>query len=251
VKSNLKGFILGPKDESFFSYLHQVKIASLFQINRDVYGYEKFRNVYERVATLERVGLLTQACHVALPKQKLVTLSRKGFDEFVSTGDERVVELRSDSIAHDVKLVDIRQRLLNSEKVIEYFTENTLQTWPERLHSEELRPFVEDRCDAAIKARFPTGEVFLAVEYEASRKFATRIRETIGKYYNTEEIPAVLYVCADENILQAHMQEEKRNFSKYDPRIYYKTIENFFHDQTLAFRNREGETLRLGRKIGE
>ena len=251
MKSNLRGFILGAKDETFFGYLHQVKIATLLQINRDIYGYEKFRNMYERIATLERVGLLTQACHVALPKQKLVTLSRKGFDEFVSTGSERVVELRSDSIAHDVKLVDIRHRLLGSEKVIEYHTENTLQTWPECLRSNELRPYVEARCDAAIKARFPTGEVFLAVEYEASRKFSSRIGEAIGKYYNTEEIPAVLYVCADEDILRAHMQEEKRNFSKYDPRIYYKTLENFFHDQTLAFKNRDGETLRLGRKIGE
>ncbi len=251
MKSNLKGFWLRNKDEKFFGYLHRVKIATLLQINRDVYDFDKFRNVYQRIATLEKAGLLTQTSHVAFPKQKLITLSRKGFDEFVSTGDERIVELRSDSIAHDVKLVDIRHRFLNSDKVIEYHTENTLQTWLECLNSKELRPYVEARCDAAIKARFPTGEVFLAVEYEASQKFASRIREAINKYYNTDEIPAVLYICADDDIIQRYTQEERRNFAKYDARIYYKTIESFTHDQTLAFKNRDGELLRLGKKVGE
>lgn len=244
------GFWKSDKDEEFFSYLHSIKIATLFQINRDIYRYEKFKSLYKRMAKFEKLGLLTQGCHIAFPKQKLITLSRKGFDEFVGNGDERVVELKSDSISHDVTLVDIRHRLLRAGKVIDYHTENSLQTWRENLNAE-LRPYVEARSDAAIKAEFSSGKPFLAVEYEANRKFASRIAEVVSKYYNTDEIPAVLYICKDEEIIEHHLREERKNFSQYDARIYYKTLESFSHDQTLAFKNRDGEVLRLGTKVGE
>ncbi len=251
MKKSSQSFWKSNKDEDLFDYLHEVKIATLVQINRDVYGYEKFKTLYKRIAKFEKLGFLTQSCHVAFPKQKLISLTRQGFDEFLGNGDERIIELKSDSIAHDLNLVDIRHRLLNADKVIDFFSENALQTWKKYSENTDLRPYVEARCDAALKAQFSNGDVLLAVEYEANRKYISRIDEVVAKYYNTNDIPAVLYICSDEQIVQEHIQAENRRFSKYDARIYYKTFENFVHDQTLAFKNRDGEVLRLGNKVGE
>ena len=115
------GFWSSPKDRELFRYLHQAKVATVEQINRDIYQHPKINTVYWRLLLLQKLGLVRSCHHHALGKKKVVSLTERGFKEFVADGTERTVELKSQTLLHDLALVDVKFHLLRSNKISRFY----------------------------------------------------------------------------------------------------------------------------------
>ncbi len=233
-------------DTRFFEYLHQVKIARLDQINRDVYHYDNITALYRRMSKLEAVGYLAGRYDRTSYVQKMVHLTDKAFREFVSTGGERAVTLKSNAMTHDTGLVDIRHRFLTCPAVMGYHTENSMQCWPEYFDSGVFFWFVQLRSDAVAEIKLPQQTVRFAVEYEASGKDFRRYRDVVHRYYSVKEIPAVLYICGTTAIMKRIMSTETDHFGTEQPKILYTTLQELGHEGQLILTTRKGDRLILG-----
>lgn len=244
------GFWLRAADNDLFHYLHQAKVATALQINRDIYHYEKINTLYHRLALLQRLGLIASTSHQALPKVKVFHLSEKGFRDFVADGTERVIELKSQAILHDLALVDVRHCLLKSRNVTRFLTENELRAWNDHWRSEILSCFIDVRCDGVAFTQLTGGDVTFAVEYEASCKSQARVDEIVAKYYRNGDIPGVLLICEGDAVKQLYVSSEtkflKDRGGDMSNKFFYVNLQNMLVDPDLIFTDLEGNRLRLG-----
>lgn len=244
------GYWLTQSDKKLFRYLHQTKVATAIQINRDIYRYDKINTLYHRLALLQKLGFIRSISHQSLPKVKILNLSDKGFRDFVSDGTERLVELKSQAILHDLALVDIRYCLLKSDKVTRFLTENELRTWNDHWQSEMLSSFIDVRCDGVAFTQLTGGSVTLAVEYESSCKSNGRVDEIVAKYYRNGDIPGVLFVCEDDEVQGLFVSSEtkflKEKGASGNNKFFYTKLENLLSDPAMAFTDVEGNKLKLG-----
>jgi len=192
---------------------------------------------------LEDRRYLAQASSRVLPGQKLLNLTRRGFNQFVAEGDEKIVELKSESVRHDLALVDIRKCLSAASKIEEFLTENELQTWR---RDDELQIYTDYRCDAVVKARFSGELIPFALEYEDAPKAKSRINANIRKYYDDPDISAVLWVCSDEKTQARMIDHEKESCMGEIPKFYYATFSQLLDMNELLFSSRENRCLSFG-----
>ncbi|MBX9765901.1 MAG: replication-relaxation family protein [Bdellovibrionales bacterium] len=127
---------------------------------------------------------------------------------------------KSDSLAHDICLVDIRDRLKKSAMLSEYIPENILQSCAHFSDTEEFKPFVRLNSDAALLINTPSGRYSVALEYEGSGKAIARYTQKLTDYYLSTGIAAVFYVCENDGIEKVIRQVDREVGTKLDPKIY-------------------------------
>ncbi|MCK5073279.1 MAG: hypothetical protein KAQ98_07615 [Bacteriovoracaceae bacterium] len=233
------------KDVSLFKYLHAYKVARLDQIERDIFQNVNRKTLYWRLKKLERHHYLTCRYGLNQGNKKVFSITKKTFDQFLQRGDERRMEFASDAIDHDLNLVDIHFMFGKSSKVLEYLTENQLQTWGDYLKDKSMLPMVELRCDAAIKVKLPNGIYWLAIEYEATSKSIGRYKEILQKLYGTIGLTTVLYICGDDAIKNKIVEAESKLYSNERPLIYYQTLKALREHPLNIFINRIGRKIHL------
>ncbi|MGE0172437.1 MAG: hypothetical protein AB7T49_06630 [Oligoflexales bacterium] len=243
------GFWSSQSDEKLFFYLHQFKVATVEQINRDIYQYAKLNTLYWRLLLLQRLGFIRSCHHHDLGKKKIVSLTEKGFGQFISDGTERTVELKSQAILHDLALVDVKHHLLRSNKISRFYSENELKTWNTYWQSDDFSKFIDVRCDGAVEATLSGGNVTFAVELETTQKNHERSQEIVTKYYQKIEIPAVLFICGNESIrklfLNIETQYLSENVDRKSGKFFYICLDELLQRQSLVFVDLFGNRLRL------
>ena len=136
MKPDIKNIFITEKDVRFLRYLHAVKVSTYERATRDIYTNHKVKSVSGRIRKMEDNHLLEGWCNRKLEKGKrVVSLTSKGFDLFVKNGEEQRVELKSNSVIHDLCLVDIRHKFMKHDNIKMYLTENEVQTWGSTLYS--------------------------------------------------------------------------------------------------------------------
>lgn len=240
------GYIIRSNDLKLFNYLFKVKVALIEQINRDVYKYEKNKALYARINLFTRQQYLNTVADACSFGKKIVSLAPKGYKKFIAKGDERRNQLSSNKISHDLDLVDIRYLFKKSPRILEYITENSLLSCNYLVENEDIKPFIDKQPDAVILAKFSTGTAYLAVEYEATLKEITRYRELFTRYYLSDEVPAVIYLCKTKEIMNSLIKIEKKLFLKFKSKFFYKTLDEFKENFFLKFKNRNNEILSIG-----
>ena len=239
MKGKKRGVELQTRDYVLFRYLHAVKIATYDQIARDVYPEYSLASVGNRIRKLEDNKLIGSSCHRLLfHGKRTVFLLKSSFDAFVKTGEEYRIELRSDAPQHDLILVDIRSRFLQSKKTLKYQTENEIQTW-----NSEFRPI---NCDGLLTTQLGPAAVFIPIEYEGSMKKEERYEPLVKKYYQNEAFQLVAFVAENTQILQKVMNIEKEIFNWEKPKFFYRLMQDFLADEALRLENCHQVPLRLG-----
>lgn len=245
------GFWSGPKDKALFRYLHAAKVATVEQINRDIYRQSKINTAYKRLQLLQKLGLVRSCHHHALGKRKIVSLTERGFKEFVADGTERTIELKSQAPLHDLALVDVKFHLLELNKVSRFCSENELKTWNIYWQSDDFNKFIDVRCDGVADVNLDGGRVLFAVEMEAVQKARERSQEIIAKYY-TSLIPAVLFVCGDDAIRSLFLELEAQHLSRAGDRksgkFFYVLLDDLLQGHGVVFADVFGNKLRLEKK---
>jgi hypothetical protein len=238
---NLKisGMHFGEKDRMLLRYLHSVKVATYEQIARDIYPDYNLDSVGNRLRKLENNRLISSlSSRPFLHGKRIVSLTKLGFENFVTRGDEFVVELHSEAIMHDLALNDIRSRIVGAAKVREYYTENEIQAWDEnhrKLNSDGLFAL------ALSKRTF-----MVPLEYESSMKIANRYIPIVKKYYQMPDMPLVAYIADSQAIIDKVAATEKTLFGWDKPKFFYRLKHDFLADDTLWLKNYDNGVLSLG-----
>ena len=247
MKKKSRGVIIRDWDRKLFSYLLSSKVALIEQIERDLpKKYSTRHSLVVRLWRLRKHGFLSAQYSNLNKGEKVICLTKKSFDLFLSNGNETKRQLKSDKVEHDLGLVDIHHYLKKAKKVSWTLTENDLHTWPGYRDNEKTRAFVELNSDGIVEVEFPNGKFLLALEYEANDKGRARYRELFQNYYAYEEVVAVLYVCKDDHIMKKVMSEEAEFIGNERRSFLYKTIEELKQDKTMTFTDGLGEKIILG-----
>ena len=88
--------------------MYENKVALLEQINRDIYNYDRIKSLRERISLFEKLNYIQRVAEPLYFNKKIVSLTLKGFNKFISPNNKRRIELKSNSVYHDLGLVDIR-----------------------------------------------------------------------------------------------------------------------------------------------
>lgn len=240
-KNNL-GFV-NEKDIEFFSFLHSVKAATSEQINKEIYLYKNANVMGDRLRKLEKAKLIKgRGLSHNGRSRNYYSLAARGFNQYINCDDIVREEMKTNSPVHDIGLVDIRRRLLDSKVASDYICENELQTWSEYLTDIHLAPYRLARCDGVAKMNFAT-PVWIGVEYEASFKNRSRYKDILQRFYKNSGIPYMMYVCKTQELLTSIRSQENKHFGEYKPKIMYITLNDLLNSDIICFTSREGKRI--------
>lgn len=133
---------------------------------------------------------------------------------------------KSDSVKHDITLVNLGNRLKCLKTVTGYFTENMLQACREFSERDETKPFVSNNSDAAIEVTRNGKKLMVGIEFESSEKARERYIRKLVSYYTDGRTPVVLYVCESPRIRAAVAQAEAEVMATKACRCHYALVEN-------------------------
>lgn len=244
----MTALIIMGRDIQLFEYLHACKVATTKQINRDIFKtchatcYQRLQKYLEKkflkVVPTDRQRDQSYAYEVTKKGENIIKANIRD----LLCGDR----FRSNSVAHDLTLVDIRNVLMSKNDVKEYFTENQIQTYKDFRTENDLIPFQKLQCDAGIMIqRGEMDPLYIGIEYESSVKSRSRYLDKIGKlYYNG---PACLiYICKDKSLIKKLKKIETIHLKNRAPKIFYITLSEFLESkESVTFTRQDGKIICL------
>ena len=235
-------------------YIWENKITSYRQIY-DRFFYQSSKPVCSRrLAKLFKAGLINKVPISNLGMaQHGYSITPKGFESCVkiSSLSGTIGQAKSDSIEHDLRLVDIRERLEVSREVTRYYTENALQGLYGLRHSDEYSPFVELRSDGLAKLTLGNKKFSVPIEYEASLKSIERCSYKILAYHTRKGIDGVFFICLNETIMNRFEEIERQLAKQYGPVLHFALLRDVLDkSKDVHFRNVNGQSVILsGRNL--
>ncbi len=232
---------IGTRDREIFNFLYQNKVASFQQIVERYFPDVKKKSAYSSVARLVEAKYLVKMARIEHGRPTIAfSLSDKCFRQFfhLEADSSMRKQFKSNSIEHDIALVDIQKRIRESSVFVSYLTENMLQSKSELLACLPVSDFIDLRTDAAFELSHKDKSYFLGLEYEASFKFSSRYRSKLLSYHSKPKIGIVIFVCANRQIVRSLMKVEKQYCSQFYSKIYYCTLDNLLNrNEKMTFFN--------------
>ncbi|MBF0361164.1 MAG: hypothetical protein HQK49_09140 [Oligoflexia bacterium] len=239
--------LLSENEINLLDYLFVNKVALPLQINRDIFTKITLSNVYKKLTSMEVANLINR--HPIKFKDKIyqaISLTNQGLQRYLG-GDSREglrLQISSDKIAHDIRLLDIQYRFRQFKMVKDYFTENQI-----RSNSDHSRVLLQDilngiNCDSVVDVEFKQGRFYIPVEFELSPKSTKRYREIFIKYYINPKIDSVLYIVYDQNELDRLVTISKKVGQGFAHKIFFILFNDFIYSvNEVAFRNYFGQKI--------
>lgn len=153
---------------------------------------------------------------------------------------------KSDSVEHDVQLVEVRKRLQPLPTVTGYYTENMLQACEDFTLKDSTAPFVKNNTDAALEIRKSGKTVVAGLEFERSDKGLDRCAKKLQHYYSDPRTAIILYICRNATIQKTLERAEASVMGSDSPRCFYSLLEDVLQpSKKCIFRNLKGNTITL------
>jgi len=234
---------------SLFRYLHECKVASTNQINRDVF-VASIVKTRERLQKLRAHGLI---CAVARDEEvdqcMVYSLTKVSARMLKQIYPEMFLidRLKSNSINHDLRLNDVKYALTSKTLVTNYWTENILQSSIAVTNNLELSVFRTLQVDALVKLdNKQGGELLCALELEASCKGAAKYERKLKILYSAAQVGVVLYVCMNPEIEQVLKKNELLVSPAGQKKIYYAQYgEVTSKSMPVVFQNQNGFVIEI------
>lgn len=234
-------------EKKLFSYLFLNKVATSTQIQRDIFKSISHQAMYKRLNLLIGLGYLTANYHRELKGRLVYSLTKKSLEEFVigNSSSELRQQLQSNSVLHDLDLVDIRSKIKSFIMVETYYTENLIRSGITLIDSEQIKEFRNFYFDAIVKLNKAGKIHFLALEYERTLKFSSRYQDYFKKVYSRPEVSAILYICQNQKVLQKIQGFEQKEIQNNWPKVFYATLDAILTNSNIIFLNLKGEKITL------
>ena len=216
------------RDRNLFQFLHESRVATFHQIKNRIFKNVSRQMASRRIGLLRRGGWLTPFAH--LGERRTCTafgLSDKAFQKFVRLEgvNDRIVQLASDKLSHDVTLVNLRERLEKSSKIIRVYPENYLQSHQECIEDRNFRDSVSLNSDAVLEIKVDDIHVFVPFEYEGSAKSEERWERKFRQYYRTHDSSVVLWVCKNEAMIKKMASVDLEFTKDYTSKMFFASLE--------------------------
>ena len=180
-----------------------------------------------------------------LDGKRAIHLTQKAFDIFLKNGEEQRIELKSNSVEHDVTLVDIRYRLMKCPKIKGYLTENEIETWGHTIYDRTYSPLVKLRADAILSVQFSIVNLYIPLEYDAHDKSASRYETILKKYYRSDEAQIIFFILNSKSAMNKIMKIESQIYKTSQPKFFYALKNNLLRDDEVKFFNYKKDILNL------
>lgn len=237
------------RDLEIFNFLYRRKVSEFNLLKDKFFKDADFRIAQRRLLKLKKHGLIDYSFYKSDGKAiKYFYNSKKAFEMYLKEDDilYKGVKLKSEHVSHDLALGYIGDKLLNLRASRKFFFENELNTNEYSLEIEGFQDFKRIKTDSVLE--YERGDItyHLGVEYESNAKSNTRYTRILKKYYSSENISGVIYVCSNMQILNKISKLEKEIFSNEIPKIYYILKEEVLnHKGSIQLVDMVGKKLTL------
>ena len=245
----MSALVLTPRDIEFFKYLHSCKVATTKQINRDIFKASRIA-CHERLKKFHKKDfVLKLSSQWEIDRSYVFSLSPKGM-KVIKFNLESILDgkrFKSDSIAHDLKLVNIKNIFSKFKMVKDYITENQLQTYDLSFWEDDLSSMKEMRVDAVAWIQdIGKPKLMIPIELEISTKAASEYLNKITEIYYQSEIKFLFYIC-DSKETEKKIKKIERDFIKDQrKKIFYSTYKDILsHNGEISFTNLDEESIKL------
>jgi len=248
MKKRKNKVIVTERDMVLLDFLHKRKVADYNLIRKHVFGETSSRYVImRRLKKLQSVGLIKFDSKMrGLSLIKTFSITRNAFNSFIKNPSIRYKNLKlfSEHVVHDLELSRIADRFLQDPSIKKFYFENEIcdETLNEDL--DEFNSYREIRSDAAVECQRGEDTYFLGLEYESRAKSSKRYEEILKKYYASDSIQGVFYICSDIKILNKISKLESKmvenGYNKFMYGISSEVIEN---TEELTFCDMNGEKV--------
>jgi DNA-binding PadR family transcriptional regulator len=242
----MSALIITSRDVQLFEYLHSCKVATIKQINRDIFQtsrgtcYQRIKK-YQEKKFIKAIGVFQNDinCHAYEVTPKGEKIIKANLRDIMSGN-----RFRSNSIEHDLFLVDIKNIFTTKKMVKSYFTENQIQTYFDFRSEENLQPFQEMQSDAClILQKNDYDPIHVALELELSTKAIDRYRQKIRELYYLN-VFGIFYICQDKNLIKKLQKIDEEVRGERRTKIYFSTLEEIFKsNEEVIFYCHDGTSL--------
>ncbi len=229
-----RGAVINERDEHLFHYLFVNKAAAVVDIQKDVFDNANLKTVHNRLKKLSDAGFIEAQIHRERRNRLVYFVTKKAFRKYVAEeGLAKRVQLISDSIEHDLIVLEIKRKFRTFKKyVLEFYSENLIRSGLLEDQYPELEPFRWLRPDAVVKLKIKDKIYFLPLEYEASPKSKKRNAKLLSRYYTSSKVVAVLFISRTKAIEKKMWQAEMtRGAEKRKGKFYYAQLEDVLNSQ--------------------
>ncbi len=232
---------------NLFYYLYSYKVATAKQIARDIYPHISHQALYKRLNILIKTGLIDGNYIKELRGKLVYSLTQKCLRVYFFKNQKGMrKQTKSDSILHDLDLLDISQTLKSSRLVSNYLTENVLKSGVSIDDYDEIDCIQKLAPDAIFKLKLKDQSFTFAIEYERNLKFSNRYNKFFNKYYANSFIDGVILIGRDLKITKTLMAKEKSICDVSHRKFFYLDLEKMnILNQTISFYNLNGEAIEL------
>ena len=241
-KKEFERVALRTRDFEILQFLFESKIVTKDQIQLYFFNNAANGTVNRRLRKILSLDLIKR---VPLEtEQKTIygyTITQKGLNKvkhLLPYGYGKINQ--SDCPIHDIVLVDIRKAFENRNSIKSYYTENVLQTCPQFKNNMQFQPFIELNSDGVVLMDTKIGILDLAIEFDAHQKNNERYRNKLNDYYFKRKIEGVLYICANQYILNALLKidYEVSHRHRCNPKMYFALLNDVIHTKNeMTFKN--------------
>ncbi len=153
---------------------------------------------------------------------------------------------KSEAIAHDLALVDIRKSFESKDSVVRYIPENVLQCCENVRDSTFIKPFAEVRSDAVVGINTKTGIIYGALEYEPSQKASARYEKKLLEYYLRTDIRLVIYIHTNDWLIEQIRKAEENIGQTQESKVFFVRFEQMLvAERPVTFIGKSGNQFEL------
>ncbi len=242
--------MLVERDRQVLARVFENRVMSAAQIGDEFFPNVARQNVVRRLLKLAEYGFLERKIVSPLGARDFPAYSIKPQAlEIVRTRYPfRIVKdlCKSDSVEHDIELVNLRKRFRALPSINSYFTENMLQACEDFSGMDSLSAFKEYNTDVALKIR-KNGKIIIAgLEFERSEKTVDRYAKKLQSYYADPYTAIIFYVCRNVAIQKVLVRAEISVMAGATPRCFYALLQNVLEPKAkCTFTNIKGDKITL------
>ena len=226
---------LTDRDIAIFKYLHENKVASGKHLHQFIFKSAS-GTARRRLIKLRQIGMLAAISRDEDGDKSIVySLTRKSFNllQRIYPEDCLIKRYRSNSVDHDLRLLEIKNALQQKGLVSGYWPENILHSSARVQTNSRIIPFIDLQADAVIRLGRKVDEYFYCgIEYEASLKAQSEYARKIASIYLNENIEAILYVTKNLEIERRIKKTELEQAPGREKKIFFAQLEKVTNENS-------------------
>lgn len=237
--------ILNTRDQEILVFLFKNKLLTLEQVHRLFFTDLARITANIRMNKLFRAGYIEKkSLFLNNSNQTYFEIKPQGIDLIKAhlNGDVAFKNYKSDSLLHDLKLVEISQVFLSFNSISSIYYEAEIQSYSHESLDDELNAFLLLRSDRVLSVSSQKGAILVPLEYERTLKRSHRLVSKLRDYYLNDDIPAVFYICESKGIIKELVKADTKACDGERSKVYFcelKSVQKSNHK--ITFTNQTGQ----------